>query len=147
MLRSLRGGIDACVTITILDGLVMARSAFHHSMNYRSVVVLGKGREVVDREERLRVLEALVEHVCAGRGRDARAPNEAEFRQTLVIAIPLAEASAKIRSGPAGDEEEDYALPIWAGVIPLTLTPSAPIDDDRLVPGVKAPEYATRYRR
>src|SRR5258708_613279 len=147
MLRSLRGGIDVCVTITILDGLGMARSAVHHSMNYRSVVVLGKGREVVDREERLRVLDALVEHVCAGRGRDARTPNEAELRQTLVIAIPLTEASAKIRSGPAGDEEEDYALPIWAGVIPLALTPSAPIDDERLVAGVKAPEYATRYQR
>src|SRR6266851_5785443 len=94
MLRSLRDGIDACVTITILDGLVMARSAFHHSMNYRSVVVLGKGREVIDREERLRVLEALVEHVCPGRVQDVRSPNDAELKQTLVIALPLAEASA-----------------------------------------------------
>ena len=147
MLRTLRDGVDVCVTVTILDGLVMARSAFHHSMNYRSVVVMGKGREVVEREERLQVLEALVEHVCAGRVRDARPPNEAELRQTLVIAIPLAEASAKIRSGPAADEEEDYALPIWAGIIPLALTPFAPVDDERLVAGVSTPEYATRYER
>ncbi|MEA2238542.1 MAG: uncharacterized protein QOC81_3266 [Thermoanaerobaculia bacterium] len=147
MLRSLREGIDACVTITILDGLVMARSAFHHSMNYRSVVVMGKGREVVDREEKLQVLDALVEHVCAGRTRDVRAPNEAELKQTLVIALPLAEASAKIRVGPAVDDEDDYALPVWAGIIPLTLTPSAPLDDERLAPGVSAPQYATNYLR
>jgi uncharacterized protein len=147
MLRSLRDGVDACVTVTILDGLVMARSAFHHSMNYRSVVVLGKGREVVEREEKLRVLDALVEHVCAGRSRDARPPNEAELRQTLVIAIPLAEASAKIRTGPAADDDEDYELPIWAGVIPLALAPSVPIDDARLIAGITAPEYATRYKR
>jgi nitroimidazol reductase NimA-like FMN-containing flavoprotein (pyridoxamine 5'-phosphate oxidase superfamily) len=147
MLRSLRDGVDACVTVTLLDGLVMARSAFHHSMNYRSVVVLGKGREVVDREEKLRVLDALVEHVCAGRARDVRAPNEVELRQTLVLAIPLAEASAKIRTGPAADDEEDYALPIWAGVIPLALAPSWPVDDERLVDGVVAPAYATGYRR
>ena len=147
MLRSLRDGVDACVTVTILDGLVMARSAFHHSMNYRSVVVLGKGREVVGREEKLQVLEALVEHVCAGRAREARPPSEAELKQTLVIALPLAEASAKIRSGPALDDEEDYGLPVWAGIIPLALTSSAPVDDERLVAGVSAPEYARDYRR
>ena len=147
MLRSLRDGVDACVTVTILDGLVMARSAFHHSMNYRSVVVLGRGREVVERDEKLQVLEALVEHVCAGRTRDARPPSEVELKQTLVIALPLSEASAKIRRGPALDDEEDYALPVWAGIIPLALTPLAPIGDERLVPGVSAPEYATNYRR
>jgi nitroimidazol reductase NimA-like FMN-containing flavoprotein (pyridoxamine 5'-phosphate oxidase superfamily) len=147
MLRSLREGIDACVTITILDGLVMARSAFHHSMNYRSVVVLGKGREVVERDEKLRVLEALVEHVCSGRVQDVRPPNESELKQTLVIALPLAEASAKIRTGPAIDDEEDYTLPIWSGVIPLAIAPSAPVDDARLVAGVVTPEYARDYRR
>jgi nitroimidazol reductase NimA-like FMN-containing flavoprotein (pyridoxamine 5'-phosphate oxidase superfamily) len=147
MLRSLRDGVDACVTVTILDGLVMARSAFHHSMNYRSVVVLGKGREVIEREEKVRVLDALVEHVCRGRAVDVRPPNVDELRQTLVLAIPLTEASAKIRTGPPVDDEEDYRLPIWAGIIPLTLTPSAPIDDERLVAGVIAPEYATRYER
>jgi len=147
MLRSLRDGVDACVTVTILDGLVMARSAFHHSMNYRSVVVLGKGREVIDRDEKLRVLNALVEQVCAGRAPDVRAPNEAELRQTLVLAIPLAEASAKIRTGPPIDDEDDYALPIWAGIIPMALTPAVPIDDARLIAGVPVPEYATHYKR
>jgi nitroimidazol reductase NimA-like FMN-containing flavoprotein (pyridoxamine 5'-phosphate oxidase superfamily) len=147
MLRSLRDGVDACVTVTILDGLVMARSAFHHSMNYRSVVVLGKGREVVDIEEKLRVLDALVEHVCAGRAQDVRPPNEAELRQTLVLAMPLDEASAKIRTGPPADDDEDYELPIWAGVIPMALTPSVPIDDARLIAGIDVPEYATRYKR
>jgi nitroimidazol reductase NimA-like FMN-containing flavoprotein (pyridoxamine 5'-phosphate oxidase superfamily) len=147
MLRSLRDGVEACVTVTLLDGLVMARSAFHHSMNYRSVVIVGKGREVVDRDEKLRMLEALVEHVCAGRSRDVRPPNEAELRQTLVIAIPLTEASAKIRTGPAVDDEADYALPIWAGIIPMALTPSAPVDDERIVEGVAAPGYATHYTR
>src|SRR6185369_3967279 len=110
MLRSLRDGVDACVTVTILDGLVMARSAFHHSMNYRSVVVLGKGREVADREEKLRALDALVEHVVPGRAAVVRAPNEMEIKQTLVIALPLAEASAKVRTGPPVDDEADYAL-------------------------------------
>jgi nitroimidazol reductase NimA-like FMN-containing flavoprotein (pyridoxamine 5'-phosphate oxidase superfamily) len=147
MLRSLRDGVDACVTVTILDGLVMARSAFHHSMNYRSVVVMGKGREVVDRDEKVRVLDALVDHVCHGRANDVRAPNGVELRKTLVIALPLAEASAKIRTGPALDDEEDYALPIWAGVIPLAITPSAPVDDKRLIAGVTAPDYATNYAR
>jgi nitroimidazol reductase NimA-like FMN-containing flavoprotein (pyridoxamine 5'-phosphate oxidase superfamily) len=147
MLRSLRDGVDACVTVTILDGLVMARSAFHHSMNYRSVVVMGKGREVVDTEEKLNVLDALVEHVCRGRARDTRAPNEIELRKTLVIALPLAEASAKIRTGPALDDEEDYALPVWAGVIPMAITPSVPIDDERLIAGVTVPDYATNYSR
>jgi hypothetical protein len=147
MLRSLRDGVDACVTVTILDGLVMARSAFHHSMNYRSAVVLGRGREVVDVDEKLRVLDALVEHVCAGRAEDVRPPNEAELRQTLVLAIPLDEASAKIRTGPPIDDDEDYNLPIWAGVIPMSLTPSRPIDDARLMADVPAPEYATHYKR
>ncbi|MEA2162819.1 MAG: uncharacterized protein QOK37_946 [Thermoanaerobaculia bacterium] len=147
MLRSLRDGVDACVTVTILDGLVMARSAFHHSMNYRSVVAMGKGREVTDRDEKLRVLEALVEHVCTGRAQDVRAPNEAELKQTLVIALPLAEASAKMRVGPPIDDEEDYALAIWAGIIPMALAPSAPLDDERLMPGITPPEYATNYRR
>ncbi len=147
MLRSLRDGVDACVTVTILDGLVMARSAFHHSMNYRSAVIMGKGREVVDREEKLVVLDALVEHVCRGRARDVRAPNESELKQTLVIAMPLAEASVKIRTGPPVDDEEDYARNVWAGIIPMALTPSAPIDDERLPAGVPVPGYATRYTR
>src|ERR1041385_1614964 len=115
MLRSLRDGVDACVTVTLLDGLVLARSAFHHSMNYRSVVVLGKGREVTDRAEKLRALDAIVDHVVLGRSKIARAPNESEIRQTMVISLPLAEA--------------DYALDVWAGVIPIALTKGEPIQD------------------
>jgi len=143
MLRTLREGVDACVTVTILDGLVLARSAFHHSMNYRSVVVFGQAEEVVDREEKLRVLTALVEHVCRGRSADARGPSEKELKQTLVLRLPIHEASAKIRTGPPLDEEEDYALPIWAGVLPLTLTPQPPVADN----AVELPDYVARYSR
>jgi len=129
MLRSLRDGVDACVTITLVDGLVLARSAFHHSMNYRSVVILAKAREVVDDAERLRVLELLVERIAPGRFAEVRAPNERELKQTMVLALPLNEASAKTRSGPPLDDDEDYALPVWAGVIPLRLERGAPIAD------------------
>lgn len=130
MLRSLRGGVDACVTVTLLDGLVLARSAFHHSMNYRSVVVFGKAREVTEREEKLRALDRLVEHVVPGRSAVVRPPNESELRQTLVLALPLSEASAKVRTGGPIDDEEDYALPVWAGVIPIALTKGEPIADE-----------------
>jgi nitroimidazol reductase NimA-like FMN-containing flavoprotein (pyridoxamine 5'-phosphate oxidase superfamily) len=147
MLRSLKGGVEACVTVTLLDGLVLARSAFHHSMNYRSAVVFGMAREVTSREEKLRVLDALVEHVCAGRSAEARPPNEAELRQTLVLALPIEEASAKVRTGGPVDDEEDYTLDIWAGVLPLRLMPHAPITDERLPAGIAVPEYVTRYRR
>ena len=141
MLRSLRDGVDACVTVTLLDGLVLARSAFHSSMNYRSVVVFGKAREVTDREEKLKTLDALVEHVLRGRSHDARRANEIELRQTMVLALPLDEASAKIRTGGPVDDEEDYAMPIWAGVVPIRLTAGAPITDDRAF--VPAPDYVT----
>jgi hypothetical protein len=130
MLRSLRDGVDACVTVTLLDGLVLARSAFHHSMNYRSVVVLGKGREVAEREEKLRALDAIVEHVILGRSALVRPPNDTEIRQTLVIALPLSEASAKVRTGPPIDEEADYALDVWAGVIPIKLEKGEPLEDE-----------------
>jgi len=143
MLRTLREGVNACVTVTILDGLVLARSAFHHSMNYRSVVVFGQAEEVVDRDEKLRVLTAIVEHVCRGRSADARGPNEKELKQTLVLRLPIHEASAKIRTGPPLDDKEDYALPVWAGVLPLTLTPQPPVADN----AVELPDYVTRYRR
>jgi len=147
MLRSLKNGVDVCVTITLLDGLVLARSAFHHSMNYRSVVVFGSAREVTDRAERLHALDALVEHVCAGRSKDIRQPNDRELAQTLVLSLPISEASAKIRSGGALDDEEDYALDHWAGVIPLRLTPQEPEPDVRLNEGIATPEYAREYRR
>jgi nitroimidazol reductase NimA-like FMN-containing flavoprotein (pyridoxamine 5'-phosphate oxidase superfamily) len=144
MLRSLRDGVDACVTVTLLDGLVLARSAFHHSMNYRSVVVFGKAREVTG-DEKLRALESLVEHVVRGRSREVRGPSEAELRQTLVLALPIEEASAKVRTGPPLDEEEDYALPVWAGVLPLRLTPGVPVPDEGM--RAEVPEYLMDYKR
>ncbi len=143
MLRTLTAGGEACVTVTLLDGLVLARSAFHHSMNYRSVVVFGNAEEVTEREEKLRVLDALVEHVCKGRSADARRPTEKELKQTTVLRLPIAEASAKIRTGPPADDAEDYALPIWAGVLPLTLQPLTPMADNTL----PVPDYVARYRR
>ncbi|HYC58333.1 MAG TPA: pyridoxamine 5'-phosphate oxidase family protein [Thermoanaerobaculia bacterium] len=144
MLRSLKNGVDACVTVTLLDGLVLARSAFHHSMNYRSVVVFGKAREVSE-HEKIAVLESLVEHVVRGRSKDIRPPNFKELRQTLVLALPLDEASAKIRTGGPVDDEEDYALPIWAGVLPLTLTPGEPTADAGV--SAEVPEYVKQYKR
>lgn len=144
MLRSLRNGVEACVTVTLIDGLVLARSAFHHSMNYRSVVVFGTAR-VVEGDEKLRALDALVDHVVRGRSKEMRAHKEIELKQTLVLAMPLDEASAKIRTGGPVDDEEDYALPIWAGVVPLKLTPGEPIADRDVT--VDAPEYARNYRR
>ncbi|HEY0372982.1 MAG TPA: pyridoxamine 5'-phosphate oxidase family protein [Thermoanaerobaculia bacterium] len=128
MLRSLKEGVDACVTVTLLDGLVLARSAFHHSMNYRSVVVFGNAR-VVEGDEKLRALDALMEHITPERASEVRSPNEIELKQTLVLALPLEEASAKIRTGGPVDDDEDYALPVWAGVVPMTLTRGEPIAD------------------
>ena len=145
MLRSLKNGVEACVTVPLLDGLVLARSAFHHSINYRSVVVFGTAREVVDEDEKVRALDALVEHVVRGRSKEMRQPNDKELRQTLVLALPLDEASAKIRTGGPVDDEEDYALPVWAGVVPLKLTPGEPIADRDVT--VDVPEYAARYAR
>jgi nitroimidazol reductase NimA-like FMN-containing flavoprotein (pyridoxamine 5'-phosphate oxidase superfamily) len=144
MLRSLKDGVDACVTVTLLDGLVLARSAFHHSMNYRSVVVFGKAREVTG-EEKVRALESLVEHVVRGRSAEVRGPSESELRQTLVLALPIEEASAKVRTGPPIDEDEDYALPVWAGVLPLALTPGVPVPDEGMAAAV--PGYLTDYKR
>jgi len=147
MLRTLSGGLDACVTVTIVDGLVLARSAFHHSMNYRSVVIFGRARIVEDPEEKMAALVALSEHIVRGRWADVREPNEEEFIKTTVLELPLVEASAKIRTGPPLDDEEDYALPMWAGVIPLSLQAGEPINDPRLPEGIEVPEYARNYRR
>ena len=147
MLRTLRNGVDACVTVTLLDGLVLARSAFHHSMNYRSAVIIGKAREVLEVEEKLRVFDALVEHVAPGRSKDARPPNDREVRQTLVLALPIEEASAKIRTGGPIDDDEDYAMKIWAGVLPLRLVPQSPLPDERMSAGVEIPRYVVEYRR
>jgi nitroimidazol reductase NimA-like FMN-containing flavoprotein (pyridoxamine 5'-phosphate oxidase superfamily) len=128
MLRTLKSGVEACVTVTLVDGLVLARSAFHHSMNYRSVVIFGEAR-VVEGDEKVRALETFMKHITPTRAGDIRPPNEIELKQTLVLAMPLEEASAKIRAGGPVDDEEDYALPVWAGVIPLKLTQGEPIAD------------------
>ena len=147
MLRMAIRGSELCVTVTLLDGLVLARSAMHHSMNYRSVVIFGRARAVDDPEEKLMSLEAFVEHVVPGRWTDVRQPSAAELKVTEVIALPLTEASAKIRTGPPIDDEQDYALDVWAGVIPLELEAMAPLPDARLNPSIKVPGYANGYKR
>lgn len=147
MLRELEKGIDVCVTVTLIDGLVLARSAFHHSMNYRSVVVFGRAAIVEDTEEKFAALRAFTEHIVPDRWSDVREPNEQEMKATLVLALPLEEASAKVRTGPPLDDEEDYALPIWAGVVPLHLAAAAPISDPRLPSNIQPPAYAYNYVR
>jgi nitroimidazol reductase NimA-like FMN-containing flavoprotein (pyridoxamine 5'-phosphate oxidase superfamily) len=147
MLRTLSDGVDACVTVTLVDGLVLARSAFHHSINYRSVVVFGSATLVTDPAEKQSALFAFSEQVVRGRWNDVREPTEAELKQTSVLCMPLAEASAKVRTGPPIDDEEDYALPVWAGVVPLKLIAGEPIKDPRLPEGIEAPEYARNYKR
>lgn len=147
MLRQMKSGAPVCVTVTLLDGLVLARSVFNHSMNYRSVVILGKAVLVEDRTEKIEALRILSEHILPGRWADARQPNENELKQTSVLRLPIEEFSAKVRTGPPIDDEEDYSFPTWAGVVPLTMVASAPIADPRLVPGRRPPEYATHYSR
>ena len=147
MIRALAAGAPACVTVTLLDGLVLARSSFHHSMNYRSVVVLGTATEVTDPEEKGRALDAIVEHVAPGRLSSVRPPSEGEMRATRVVELPLDEASAKVRTGPPKDDEADYALGIWAGELPLRLDPLAPVADPRLAPGLSPPPHVTGWRR
>ena len=147
MLRTLSQGIDVCVTVTLVDGLVLARSAFHHSVNYRSVVVLGQAALVEDESEKIEALRAFSEHVVPGRWDDVREPNEQELKATTVLSLPLVEVSAKVRTGPPLDDEEDYALPVWAGVIPLVLMAGAPIGDPRLPSEIEAPGYAREYNR
>ena len=147
MLRTLSDGVDACVTVTIIDGLVLARSAFHHSMNYRSVVIFGRAMLVEDREEKMAALLALSEHFVRGRWADVREPTEQEMKQTTVLSLPLVEASAKVRTGPPLDDEEDYAMDVWAGVIPLRLVAGEPVADPRLTDGIQIPAYAREYKR
>lgn len=145
MLKSLQKGIDICVTVTLLDGLVLARSAMHHSMNYRSVVLFGKAELVHEREEKLQALYAFTEHVMAGRWAETREPNEQELQGTTVLALPINEASAKIRTGPPIDDAADYELPHWAGVIPLRVQAGEPIVDPKLTEGIGLPEHVERY--
>jgi hypothetical protein len=147
MLRTLSGGVPVCVTVTLVDGIVMARSGFHSSMNYRSVVIFGTAKPVEAREEKLAALAAFSEQVMPGRWKELRDTTDAELKGTLVLALPISEASAKVRTGPPKDDEADYALPLWAGVVPLKLTAGTPIADPRLPTGVQAPDYARNYKR
>jgi nitroimidazol reductase NimA-like FMN-containing flavoprotein (pyridoxamine 5'-phosphate oxidase superfamily) len=145
LLRTAKEGVDICVTATILDGLVLARSVYNHSMNYRSVVVLGRARELIDPDEKLQAMRRVVEHVVPGRWDDARHPNDGEIKGTTILALPLDEASAKVRSGPPTDDDGDLELAVWAGVIPLEITPSTPLPAEG-VDGAPPP-YAVSYER
>lgn len=146
MLRELANGIPICVTVTLLDGLVLARSAFHHSMNYRSVVVFGTACAVKDVTRKLKALQAISDHVMQGRWAEVRKPNETELKQTLVLELPLVEASAKIRSGPPIDEESDYGSAVWAGELPVSLVVGEPVAEPRLLPDVEVPGYIRAIR-
>src|SRR5215470_7393608 len=147
MLRGAATGVPVCITVTLTDGLVLARSVFNHSINYRSVVALGKAELVNDPAEKLRALHAFTNTIVPRRWEDARQPNEKELKATSILKLPLTEVSAKIRSGPVMDDEEDYVLPIWAGIVPLQLEAEAPIRDERCDAAIPTPEYAAHYRR
>ena len=149
MLRQMQKeeGAVVCITVTLLEGLVLARSIFNHSMNYRSVVVLGKATLVDDPEEKLEALRVLSEHILPGRWAESRQPNERELKATSVLRVPIEEFSAKVRQGPAIDDEDDYFFPTWAGVVPLEMVAGTPIDDARLLPGKEAPRYVKNYSR
>jgi|SRR5689334_13459073 len=147
MLHALGEGVPVCVTVTLVDGLVLARSAFHHSVNYRSVVVLGTAKLVNDPSEKMEALRLFTEHIMKGRWNEIRPPSEQELKATSVLALPLEEASAKIRTGGPVDEEEDYVLPVWAGVLPLPVVPGAPIPDARLNTAVSVPANVANYSR
>ena len=147
MLRQMKEGIPVCVTVTLLDGLVLARSVFNHSMNYRSVVILGKAALVDDPAEKLEALRLLSEHIIPGRWDDARQPNERELKQTSVLRIPIEEFSSKVRIGPPIDDEEDLSFPTWAGVVPLEMKVGTPENDPTLQPGREVPEYVRSYSR
>ncbi len=147
MLRSLQQGIEVCITITLLDGLVLARSAFHHSMNYRSVVIFGNAIAIEDPAEKMAALKAFTNHVLPDRWSQVRPTTEKEVAGTLVLALSLSEASAKIRTGPPVDDEEDYGLPIWAGELPLRLVADAPINDPKLSAGIPCPDFVQHYDR
>jgi nitroimidazol reductase NimA-like FMN-containing flavoprotein (pyridoxamine 5'-phosphate oxidase superfamily) len=146
-LRALAGGARVCLTVSLIDGLVLARSAMHHSANYRSVVLLGTARSVEQPAEKLAALRAVVEHIVPGRWGEIRPPSEDELTATAVLAIPIEEASAKVRTGAPIDDEEDYALGAWAGVIPLSVSAGAPEPDALLAAGIALPPHVERYRR
>lgn len=145
MLRVLTRGIDVCVIVTLVDGLVLARSAFHHSMNYRSVIVFGKAKVIDAEPEKIAALRALTEHIVPQPWSQVRTPNKRELKATTVLALPLEEASAKIRTGHPIDDDEDYSLNVWAGVIPLHLAAGVPINDERLRNDILVPENVSNY--
>ncbi|MBO0930916.1 pyridoxamine 5'-phosphate oxidase family protein [Fibrella aquatilis] len=146
-LRELAKGIDVCLAVTLMDGLVLARSAFHHSVNYRSVILFGKTRLVTDDAEAWDVLKQITEHLIPGRWEDTRQPNDSEMKKTMVLAIDIEEASAKVRTGNVNDDPEDADLPHWAGVVPLTIQPQTPIQDPSQNPEITVPNYVTGYKR
>jgi len=146
MLRTLDQGVEVCVTATLVDGYVLARAAFHHSINYRSVVVLGAARPVTDSREKMRALHLFTNHIVPGRWEEVRIPTDQELKGTSVLALDLNEVSAKVRGGPPIDDEEDYALPVWAGVVPMRLEAGQPIPDSRLQAGLTPPAQE-RFRR
>jgi uncharacterized protein len=145
MLRQLETGIPACVTVTVVDGLVLSRSAFDHSMNYRSVVAFGMAKKIVDHVEKIESLRVISEHLIPGRWAEVRGPSESELKATSVLEFSIDEASAKVRTGPPLDNEKDYGSPVWAGVLPLEMRSGTPIPDDNLVEGVTVPDYVLRY--
>jgi nitroimidazol reductase NimA-like FMN-containing flavoprotein (pyridoxamine 5'-phosphate oxidase superfamily) len=147
MLKTLSGGVPVCVTVTHVDGLVLARSAFHHSVNYRSVVILGKAQLVEDPAEKMEALRIFTEHVMKGRWNDVRIPTEQELKATIVLSLPLEEVSAKVRTGGPIDDEADYALSVWAGVLPFETVAKAPLPDAQRKNDPPIPEYLKNYKR
>jgi nitroimidazol reductase NimA-like FMN-containing flavoprotein (pyridoxamine 5'-phosphate oxidase superfamily) len=147
LLKYIEAGHPVCVEATIVDGLVLARSVFHHSVNYRSVVLFGTGRLIVDKLEKLAALEAITEHLVPGRWKEARLPTPKELNATSVVSILIEYASAKVRTGPAIDEDEDYELPVWAGVLPLQEVPLTPLQDELQSSDIPLPEYIAQYSR
>ncbi len=141
LMKHIAEGNEICIAITLMDGLVLARSVFHHSMNYRSVVIFGKGKLLENKVEKLEALKTITEHLIPGRWEDARKPNEKELNATTVVSIDIDEASAKIRTGPPIDDEEDYNLPVWAGVIPILQKFDSPVNDPKLNEDIVLPNY------
>lgn len=146
MLGELQKGAPACVTVTLVDGLVLARSAFHHSMNYRSVVAFGTAQKIEDANAKAAALRVVSQHLIAGRWDDVRRPTEKELKATSVLKFTIEEASAKVRQGPPLDDEEDYSLPVWAGVVPVSLRTGPAIPDPRLIPGTPLPPYVEAFK-
>jgi uncharacterized protein len=146
MLRGLGDGLPVCITVTLIDGLILARSIFNHSMNYRSVVALGHATLIEEPSEKLQALRAFTDKLIPGRWNDARQPNEQELKATNILRLPLTEVSAKVRTGPVEDDAEDYALPVWAGTIPMHLVVDAPQRDNRCDPAIPIPDYATNFK-